>query len=330
MPANLTAQYHKAEQAYRQAATPEEELRCLEEMLRELPKHKGTDKLQADLKQKISRAKAEAANQSKSAAQGRSFKLPRQGAGRVVLLGGPNAGKSQLTCTLTKASPDVAEYPFTTQTPSPGMMPWEDVMVQIIDTPPVTADFLEPNTQGLIRGADVVVLMADLGSDDGIEQLQEVLDRFAGGKTQFADESYLDEEDVGVSYTQTFFAPNKIDLTEAADRLALLKEFCPITFREFPISATQGTGLDNLKKALYESLDVVRVYTKMPNKKEADFDKPYTIRRGGTLVEIAAMVHRDFADKLKFARVWGEAVHDGAPMKGDYVLHDKDIVELHI
>jgi len=329
MPANLTAQYHKAEEAYRRAGTPEEELSCLELMLRELPKHKGTDKLQAELKQKISRAKKEAEQQKKSKKKPGGYRLPRQGAGRAVIIGGPNAGKSQLLKSLTRATPEVAPYPFTTHQPAPGMMPWEDVMVQLVDTPPITRDVFDPITQSLIRSADLVLLMIDLGNDEGIEQLQELLDRVGQTKTRLATSTYLDESDIGVSYTRTFSVSNKIDLPDAADRLELLKEFCHIEFEEFIISAQHGAGLEQLRDAIYESLEVVRVYTKLPTNKKADYDKPFTIHRGGTLAEIAELIHKDIAHNLKFARVWGSAVHEGTTVKGDYVLHDKDVVEIH-
>jgi ribosome-interacting GTPase 1 len=330
MPANLTQQYLKAEAEYRRSATPEEELDCLQIMLRELPKHKGTDKLHAELKQKISRIKKEVQQQRQSKGKRGGLRIPRQGAGRAVIIGGPNAGKSQLMRSLTRATPEVAAYPFTTHEPSPGMMPWEDVMVQLIDTPPITKDVFDPTTQGLMRGADLILLMADLGSDDGIEQLQEVLSHVAQTKTRLASESYLDENDIGVSYTKTLFVANKIDDPEAADRLALLHEFCPIDFPEYVISAQAGTGLEHLRDAIYLPLDVVRVYTKLPNHKEPDYDRPFTVPRGGTLLDVAELVHKDIAKQLKFARVWGKQVHDGTQVKGDYVLHDKDVVELHV
>ncbi len=330
MPANLTQQYLKAEQEYRRAQTPQEELDCLQIMLKELPKHKGTDKMQADLKQKISKVKKEISEgKGAGGSKGVSTRIPRQGAGRAIIIGGPNAGKSQLLASLTRATPEIANYPFTTREPSPAMMPWEDVYVQLIDTPPITKDVYEPSVQALIRGADLVLLMLDLGSDDGGDQLKEVLDRIADTKTRLGATTCMDEDDIGISYTRTLFVPNKIDLPDADDRYEFVQEVVSVEFDEFKISAQEQTGLEELRNAIYEAMNVVRVYTKMPKKKEPDMDKPYTLRRGGTLVEMAQLVHRDFAEKLKSARVWGKNVHDGTTVKGDYVLEDQDIVELH-
>jgi ribosome-interacting GTPase 1 len=329
MPANLTAQYLKAEEAYRRAQTPEEELRCLQDMLREIPKHKGTDRLQAELKQKISRAKKELEGPKAGSKKGPGIRIPRQGAGRAVLVGGPNAGKSQLLAAMTRATPEIAPYPFTTREPQPGMMAWEDVTIQLIDTSPITADVLEPYHQGLIRGADLVLLVVDLGNDDGIEQLQEVIDRLNSTKTRLARTSHLDPDDLGLSYTRTLLVLNKMDDPDAEARRELLHELCKLDFNEFPVSAFQGQGIEALKAAIFQTLDVVRVYTKEPSKKEADYDRPYTVSRGGTVADVAALIHKELAEKLKFARVWGTDVHPGTVVKGDHVLSDKDVIELH-
>ncbi|MBX7166937.1 MAG: 50S ribosome-binding GTPase [Pirellulales bacterium] len=330
MAVNLTPQYHKAAEQYRRASSAADELKWLEVMLRELPKHKASEKLESDLKQKLSKARTAAdAERKASKSTGQGVKIPRQGAGTVVILGGPNAGKSRLLAALTRATPEVAPYPFTTRTPLPGMMPWEDVSVQLIDTPPITTDFMEPYMQGLIRGADLAVLVVDLGADEGIEQLQDLWNRLAATKTRLARQSQLDEEDVGLSFTGTLLAPNKLDLPDAADRLALLHELLPLDLAELPISAEQGTGLDALRRALFAALDVVRVYTKLPTAKAADFEKPFTIRRGRTVLDVAELIHRDFAESFKFARVWGTGVHDGTVVKADYEPHDRDVVEIH-
>ena len=330
MPANLTQQYLKAEAEYRRATTVDEELKCLRVMLQEIPKHKGTDHLQAMLKAKISKAKKDMATEKRSGKGSRGLRIPRQGAGTAILLGAPNSGKSQMVAALTRATPEVASYPFTTTVPIPAMMPWEDVMVQLVDTPPITADYLESHLHGLIRSADLVLLIVDLERDEGIEQFQDVLDRLSATKTRLAATSSLDENDVGLSYTRTFLVPNKIDAPGAEDRLGLLHELCPIDFPEYVISAKQGTGLETLRDALFRAMDVIRVYTKLPSAKEADRNRPFTVRRGTTLQEMAGQVHKDYGEGLKFARVWGTAVHDATSVKGDYVLHDKDVVELHL
>lgn len=330
MAANLTPQYLKAEEEYRRAATVEDEVKWLEVMLREIPKHKASEKMQAELKQKLSKAKKEFEVERKSGKKSHGVRIPRQGAGTAILLGGPNAGKSQLLRSLTRATPEVAPYPFTTRAPQPGMMPWEDVYVQLIDMPPITRDFLESYVQGLIRGADLALLLVDLGADEGIEQCQELLDKLNATKTRLAARSYLDEDDIGLSYTRTLLVPNKIDLSDASLRLELLHELCPLDWPEFVISAEHGAGLEDLRTAIYQALDVVRVYSKLPTHKEPDFEKPFTLRRGGTVLDMAEMVHRDFVENFKHARVWGSEVHPGTVVKGDHVLADKDIVELHV
>lgn len=327
MPANLTPQYHKAEAAYRHAETPQEQLECLQEMLREIPKHKGTDKLQAELKAKIAAAKTEAARPAP--ASGRATKIPKQGAGRIVLLGAPNTGKSQLLASLTRAQPEIAAYPFTTQSPMPGMMLFEDCPFQLIDLPPLSADFMEPSTLGLVRGADLVLLVIDLASDTLIEDTQAVLDRFATSKTRLGRESHLDEDDIGVSYTSTLICLNKCDDPQAAERLALLDEFLELPFDRIQISGKTGSGLPELRREVFDRLRIVRVYAKHPKEKEPDRSKPFAIRRGQTLVEVAEQIHHEMASKVKTARVWGSAVHDGTTVKPDYQPLDGDVVELH-
>jgi uncharacterized protein len=328
MPANLTPQYLKAEEEYRRAATPEEELRALEAMFRELPKHKGTDKLQADLKSRISRTKDEVGT-TKSAKKGPGIRIPRQGAGRIVLVGGPNSGKSSFIAAVTRAKPEIAPYPFTTREPLPAMMPVEDILIQLIDTPPITPDLLDDSLQGLIRGADMVLLFADLGEDDGWEQCQQALARLHQTKTRLAATSSLDENDIGMSYTKTLLVLNKWDLPEAELRWELFQEEVKWDFPIHKISTTTGLGLDALKQAIFRELDIVRVYTKLPTAKVADMERPFTIRRGGTLADVAELIHKDLRETLKSARVWGSQVHDATVVRPDYVVADKDIVELH-
>ncbi len=332
MAANLTPQYLRAEENYRRSATPEEELKWLQIMFAEIPKHKASEKMQMMLKTKISDVKKEieAARTASKKGGAKSVKIPRQGAGTVVIIGGPNAGKSQLLASYTKAKPEVAPYPFTTLQPTPGMMPWNDVTVQLIDTPPITPDYLEPYMYGFIRATDLVLLMVDCGADDGIEQCDEVLKRLGGTKTRLARESSLDEEDVGLSFTKTFLVFNKIDVPDAEERIELFHELCPTDFEEFRVSATEMTGMEELRDAIYHALGVLRVYTKSPTKKEPDMDKPFTVRQGDTVLDLAGLIHKDYVEKFAGARVWGSAVHDGTPVKGDYEIHEGDIIEIRL
>ncbi len=329
MPANLTQQYLKAEAAYREAQSLREELDCLQVMLREIPKHKGTDRLQADLKSKIAKLKLELQKASFAPSSKSALKIPRQGAGRILLIGAPNSGKSQLLASLTRAQPEIAPYPFTTQSPLPGMMFFEDCPFQLIDLPPVTADFIDPATIGLVRGADLVFLVVDLASDMLIEDTQAVLDRFQTSKTRFGRETLLDESDVGLSYTGTLVVLNKCDDTGAIDRLATLDEFLPLSFDRLQVSATAGTGLLELRKSVFERLKIVRVYTKHPKDKEPDMTKPFAIRQGQTLLDVADCVHCDLAATLRSARVWNKSIPGCTTVKPDYQPQDGDIVELH-
>jgi len=300
-------------------------------MLQEIPKHKGTDHLQASLKAKIAKTKKDIESDRTSGKKsgGLSIKIPRQGAGTVVILGGTNAGKSQLMASMTRATPKVAPHPYTTQLPQPGMMPWEDVFVQMIDTPPITPDFLEPSTYGFIRGADLALLMLDLGDDDGVENCLAVMERLNATRTRLGKETCLDEDDIGLAFTKTFLVANKIDLPGAMERLEIFHELADFEFEEFQISATEKIGLEELRNAIYHSLDVIRVYTKLPTSKTPDMDRPFTLPNGSTLLDLAALIHKDYVSQLKYAKIWGSAVHDGTPMKGDYVLNDKDIAEIH-
>lgn len=328
MAANLTPQYRKAEEAYRRAETPLEEWRCLEAMLREMPRHKGTDRLQADLKTKISRARSEAESAAKAPKKTSGFRLPRQGAGRVVLIGGPNAGKSSLLASLTRATPDIASYPFTTRQPMPGMLEHDDVPVQVVDTPPVTEDFLDADVVTLVRGADLALFVIGLFDDDGVDAAVAALRRFAVSKTRLGEENRLDESDVGVTFTRTFLVRNGADGPQFDSRSDLLTELCPITFRVLDISTKTGAGIETLKGAIVDALDVVRVYTKSPARKEPDA-KPVVVKRGGTLFDVAEALHHDLAANLKSARVWNASRPGVMTVGADHVVEDRDVVELH-
>ena len=330
MPANLPPQYSKAEEEFRKAGTPAERLEKLRELFRLLPKHKGTEKLQSDLKQKISRVKDEIEGaKGASKKSGVSHRVPREGAGQVALVGGPNTGKSSLLAALTNARPEVASYPFTTRAPNLGIMSWEDVRVQLIDLPPVSADFFEPWVTNVIRSADAALLVVDLESDDVIDAAEAALSRLSDAHTELVGELPYDVEDETVQHVKSLMVANKSDAEDASDRLEIVRECFGTRFPILPVSSKTGEGLDDLRRASYDLLGVLRIYTKVPGK-PADREKPFTVPHGSTVLDLAREVHRDFEHTLKFAKIWGTGVFEGQTVKRDHELHDADVVELHV
>ncbi len=329
MAANLTPQYLEAETEYKKAKTAEERLAALKKMYTLIPKHKASEKLQADLKTKMSEAREEIEREKKSPKKGGvSYKIPKQGAGQYVMVGAPNVGKSRLLTRLTRAAPEVAPYPFTTREPHAGMMAWEDVHVQLIDTPPITADYLEGYLSSMVRSADAALLLLDLGDDDGPFAAETVAEQLAQKKTVLVGQPPTERDDPTIEHIKTLLVANKSDLPGAGDRLEIVREMFGPRYPIHAITAEHGTGLEDLRNAIYRFLNVIRVYTKHPGK-PADLESPFTCPAGSTLLGFAALVHRDFAESLKSARIWGTGVFDGQTVGREHVLYDKDVVELH-
>lgn len=329
MPANLTPQYQKAEEEYRRAQTAAERLEILERMLILIPKHKGTEKLQADLKTKLKDTRTELqVEKSAPKSAAKTYQIPRQGAARVVILGAPNAGKSRILKELTKAEPEVADYPFTTREPLPGMMTWEDVTLQLIDTPPITDSSCEPYMVNFARGADLVLLAFDGSGDDAPEQTAEVIQQLARRQTLLADHTGFDEEDFGKLNVATLFVITRGNDPDWETRREFLREIVPIPGTELRVDLDDAADKQRLRDAIFAALRLMRIYTKAPGK-PADYSSPFTIPIGGTVEDLAYKVHRDLAEKLKYAKVWGTGVTDGQSVGRDHVLHDRDLVELH-
>ncbi len=364
MPANVTPEYLEAKEKYRLANSPEEQMAALQEMLRTIPKHKGTEKMQADIKKRISQTKEEIQKSKSKGAQRQKpvYAIDRQGAGRVVLAGPPNAGKSALINALTNAETEVAQYPFTTGVPQPAMMPYENVQVQLIDLPPLHPDMSPPWLTGLLKSADSVLLVLDLGDDDllstadtALTMLQdknvnltpafvEPIDDFgliipAGVKEKTATEKEREElngdgdlfDESGNLQNQrpqsAFIVGNKNDTAGADFRLDLLLDM----YDEFPVltvSAREKQAIEPLKKLIWLSLGKIRVYSKPP-RKEPHYDRPFVVEQGTTVIEFARVVHKDFAENFKFAKAWSDRTFDGQRVGQDFVLRDGDVIELH-
>jgi ribosome-interacting GTPase 1 len=328
MPTNLPPEYFEAEKRYKAASSPAEKVASLEELIGTIPKHKGTDKLRADLRRRLSKLRAAAQTRKGVGRQDSAFHIDKEGAGQVAVIGPANVGKSALVAALTNASPEVADFPFTTWKPTPGMMPVENVQIQLIDTPPLNRDYIEPELVDLIRRTDLVLLVVDLQAD-AVKQLEDTVAVLAEHRILPQRLKDCDDHPPGLTFIPFLVLANKSD-DEGSDED--FEIFCELLEDDWPLlraSATTGRNLELLKQVVFEQLRIVRIYSKAPGK-EPDLSAPFVMKKGGTLEDFAEKIHKDFVENLKLARVWGDGVYDGQPVGRDHVLHDGDVVELHI
>lgn len=331
MPTNLPPEYFAAEARYRAAATPADKAACLEDLLATIPKHKGTDKLRADLRKRLSKLK-NAVQSSKGGDKHESvFQIDKEGAGQVVVIGPPNVGKSALVAALTRATPEVEPFPFSTWKPTPGMMPFEDIQIQLIDTPPLNHDYMEPDLLDLIRRADLGLLLVDLRAD-AFQQLDDALallhEHYIVPHHQ--QQYHSDADSPRLTFLPVVLLVNKNDDAGSDEDVDIFRTLLEADWPLLPVSAAAGRHLDRLKQIVFKRLDILRVYSKAPGKK-ADLAEPFVLQRSAATVDdFAAKVHHDFVEHLKMARIWGQDVYDGQMVQRDHLLHDGDIVELHL
>lgn len=329
MPANLTPQYMNAEKKYKEAQNDRERLQALKEMLATIPKHKGTDKLQADLKRRIARLKEDLEHGGKGSKHQFKYHVDKEGLPQLVLVGFPNTGKSQLMAALTNATPEIANYPYTTRMYLPGVMPYLNYHIQIVDLPAISDEFMEYWVPEIVKHAHGVLLVVDLSLDDPLNQLEKSIEILKENRIILTAKYQEPAPYQPEIYLPAMIVGNKGDTQKAPDNWQVLHEIYRDDYLICPVSACSGTNLNELKRSCIELLDIIRVYSKPPGK-EPNREKPFIMKKGDTLLEFANLVHHDFADNLKFARVWGSAKFNGQRVKIDYILNDEDVIELHI
>jgi ribosome-interacting GTPase 1 len=320
--------YFEAEKRYREGRKPEDKIEALEEMLAIMPKHKGTDKLKADLRRRIAKLKNESQQKKGGARQATAYSIDREGAAQVAVIGPSNAGKSALVRKLTNASPEVAEFPHTTWKPTPGMAHYENIQFQLIDTPPITKEYTDPWMVDLLRRVDILVVLLDLHADP-LQQLEDTLSILWEWRI-FPEGTSIPEDLTKPPYSKkVLVAVNKMDRREDEEDFQVFLELSDVKLPSLGVSVITGKNLMALVEKIYELSHIIRVYTKAPGK-EPDLTAPFVLPKDSTLGDLAIKIHKDFRDKLKFARVWGKAVYDGQMVQRDYILQDGDIAELHI
>jgi ribosome-interacting GTPase 1 len=327
MPTNLPPEYYSAETNYKQAATPQEKITALEALIATIPKHKGTDKLRADFRKRLSKLREEAIKKKKGG-RGDLYTVEKQGAAQAALVGFANSGKSSLLDVSTHAHPVIAEYPMSTVMPLSGMMPFEDIQYQLVDLPPVGNESTDGWVSGILRTADMLIFVIDLSEDPDI-QTELLIDQITKWNIPILQKSKITEKRDTIYYKPAIIAANKYDLPDTEKMLRRLEQQYVDDFSIVPVSGKTKRGIDLFSRAVFLNSKIVRVYSKEPGK-EPDIKKPFTLPAGSNVMDLARTIHKDFLVNLKYACIWGSAKFDGQRVHKDYVLHDKDIVEYHL
>jgi len=327
LPANLTPEYKQAVEIFQKSLTPHEKLQALELMLATIPKHKGTEKMQADIKRKISKLKDTQLTR-KSGGKKESLFVEKQGAAQIVLAGLPNSGKSSLLSVLTNALPEIADYPFSTRKPLPGMMNYEGVQIQLVDIPPLDRELTEGWVLGIVRMADLLVLVVDL-SQDPLTELEECRNLLLESRIYPVGRQWQDSGDPRDCFKRTLIVGSKLETPDGSDNYQVFWELYQQEYPIIAVSAAENMHLEEFKRLVFEQLGVIRVFTKLPGKKP-DYSQPFILPRDSKVKDMANVIHKEFAQKFKFARIWGEGKFDGQKVNLDFPLDDKDVVELHL
>jgi small GTP-binding protein len=326
MPANLPPQYYEAEKKYRAARGSAERAAALQEMLSATPKHKGTDHLRAELRSKVARAMEELERPRRGSGQPQPYSIRKEGAGQAALIGLPNSGKSRLLAGLTGASAKVGDYSFTTQMPLPGMLKYQNVRIQLVDTPAINDREAQTRLFSLLRNADLLIIVLDLSRDplSEMEETEAELEQWGYRLLEKGEE--VNPEDPRVQKA-ALLVGNKADLAGAEVAFEFLQELYGRQFPVVQVSAATGAGLAQLGETIFAALDKVRVYLKAPGT-QPDYDSPLVLSRGSVVADAAQSLHQDWNRKLRYAQLWGSGKFEGQRVGRDYVLADGDVLEL--
>ncbi|MBI2084490.1 MAG: 50S ribosome-binding GTPase [Candidatus Aenigmarchaeota archaeon] len=293
MPTNQGPEYFAAERKYLQSRTKLEKMTWLEEMIRTSVKHKGTEKLLADLRKRLAKLKKEAYIQRKKSGKPK-VSIRKEGAAQICIIGFTNSGKSTLLNSLTNAKADIASYPYTTKKPVVGMMDYEDLRFQLIEIP---ATF-ESESMSLLHTCDLIIAVLD--STQNVQEQREELVRILK-------ENRLENKKI-------IFAKNKSTV-------------CGLDRETICMDTKSGIGLEEIKERTWKALDKIRIYTKSPKKPKSI--PALALKKDATVADLAKEIHKDFMKIFKYARIFNSSKFSGKKVGLDYKLHDNDVVEIH-
>jgi len=217
------------------------------------------------------------------------------------------------------------------------MLPFEDIHFQLVDLPAVSREHPVPWLYGALQTADGALLVVDLGDAECVEKVEEVHAILRERRVSLTGrwpqhdpggDAAGDEDPFALSLP-TLLLANKCDrIPNVEEELRTFGELTAVSYPALAVSAEDGHGLGEIGAVLFRNLGVVRAYTKAPGK-QPDRQRPFTLRRGQTVEDVARLVHQDVARALRYARVWGKSGFDGQQVGRDHRLEDGDVVELH-
>lgn len=300
MTVNAGPEYFAAEKRFFAAQTTEEQISCMEEMIKLAPKHKSSESFVANLKQRLKRLvekKEKAAKSGKS-----SRKTIKKEGFQVVLLGFPNSGKSSLLSVLTNARPRISENPFTTRMPEIGTLNYQGIKAQIVDLPSIGSEFFDI---GIVNTADLILIVTDNLQD--IEKIIPLLVK---------------------TYGKQLIAINKSDLLSHEQLRKLEQTIKSKKLNAVPISTINNHNIESLKSSILKSMDVIRIYTKEPGKPKSD--NPVVLPLYSTVRDVAESIRKGFSQTVKETKLTGPSSKFPNQKIGlDHVLKDLDIIEFH-
>lgn len=342
-------------------------IKRIEKEIRDTPYHKATEHHIGRLRAKLSKLKAQVEEkQSRKGGGGGGYAVKKQGDATVVLVGPPSVGKSTLLNRLTNAKSKIAPYAFTTVTVVPGMMEYKDARIQILDVPGLIEEAASGKGRGkevlsVIRGADLLILMCDVGSMEKLSELRVTLEnagiridktppnvtidkKVKGGIRVISNlKQELDMETVE-EVAKEFRLPNaeitlkqNITMDQLIDIFSRNRVYIPAmevinkvdelnsnnrSDNLIYISAENDKNLDNLREQIYKKLKFIRVYL-VRKDEEPGLNNPIVMKKGDTLSDVAKSIGEEFAEEHDRAKIWG----NGAKFPGQEVSITTEALE---